>query len=115
MFDERVATARARALGLWDDRPETASDSMLAIRQIEPTEMSPGEFATLVVRAVEEADASLVVIDSLNGYLQSMPNGQLMTVHVHELLSYMSSRGVTTIMTLVQRGVLAPRSTTRRR
>ena len=105
MFDERVATARARALGLWGDQPETVSDSMLTIRQIEPTEMSPGEFATLVVRAVEEANASLVVIDSLNGYLQSMPNEQLMTVHVHELLSYMSSRGVTTVMTLVQRGV----------
>lgn len=104
MFDERVPTAMARAAGLWPDTSDSALSSRLTLRQIEPTEMSPGEFTTMVSRAVDDG-VSLVVIDSLNGFLQAMPNERLLAVHVHELLSFLSSRGVTTLMTLVQRGV----------
>ena len=105
MFDERVATARARTASLWGDVADGRPDPNVILRQVEPTAMSPGEFAVEVVRSVEENNVSLVVIDSLNGYLQAMPNERLMTVHIHELLSYLSSRGVTSIMTLVQRGI----------
>jgi circadian clock protein KaiC len=106
MFDERIATAAARTRGLWKDSPEADWPSdRLELRQIEPTEMSPGEFSTSVMHAVEESGASLVVIDSLNGYLQAMPNERLLAVQVHELLSYLASRGVTVLMTLVQRGI----------
>ena len=103
MFDERISTAMARAEGLWPDESDSAMAS-LTLRQIEPTEMSPGEFTTMVSRAVDDG-VSLVVIDSLNGLLQAMPNERLLAVHVHELLTFLSSRGVTTLMTLVQRGV----------
>jgi circadian clock protein KaiC len=104
LFDERLATAeqRARTLGL-DLEPLRAS-GMLVLRQIEPTEMSPGEFATHVARAVED-DARLIVIDSLNGYMQAMPDERLLAVQVHGLLTYLAQRGVTSIMTLAQRGV----------
>ena len=106
MFDERIATAAARARGLWPDSLEADRNSgRLELRQIEPTEMSPGEFSTVVMHAVEETGVSLVVIDSLNGYLQAMPNERLLAVQVHELLSYLASRGVTVLMTLVQRGI----------
>lgn len=106
MFDERIATAAARARGLWPDSPEADRiGGRLELRQIEPTEMSPGEFSTVVMQAVEEGGASLVVIDSLNGYLQAMPNERLLAVQVHELLSYLAGRGVTVLMTLVQRGI----------
>jgi circadian clock protein KaiC len=104
MFDERVASAVTRARGLWPDTADMSFDNRLTLRQIEPTEMSPGEFSTMVTRAVDDG-VSLVVIDSLNGLLQAMPNERLLGVHVHELLSYLASRGVTTLMTLVQRGI----------
>ena len=104
LFDERVATAVTRARGLWPDVVDMSFDNKLTLRQIEPTEMSPGEFSTMVTRAVDDG-VSLVVIDSLNGLLQAMPNERLLAVHVHELLSYLASRRVTTLMTLVQRGV----------
>jgi circadian clock protein KaiC len=104
MFDERITTAAVRARGLWPDLSEPDLMDGLTLRQIEPTEMSPGEFAAVVTRAVDDG-VSLVVIDSLNGLLQAMPNERLLAVHVHELLSFLATRGVTTLMTLVQRGV----------
>jgi circadian clock protein KaiC len=77
----------------------------LMLRQVEPTELSPGEFASQVVRAVEDDKVSLVVIDSINGYLQAMPEERLLAVQIHELLSFLSNHGVTCIMTLVQHGI----------
>jgi circadian clock protein KaiC len=104
MFDERLATARARAKGIWPDIEDSRFDDRLTMRQVEPTEMSPGEFTTMVTRAVDDG-VSLIVIDSLNGFMQAMPNERMLAVHVHELLSFLAGRGVTTLMTLVQRGI----------
>ena len=105
MFDERLATAELRAKSLGLDLDELRGSGMLELRQIEPTEMSPGEFANQVVRAVDDDGATLIVIDSLNGYMQAMPDERLLAVLVHGLLTYLARRGVTCIMTLAQRGV----------
>jgi len=67
--------------------------------------MSPGEFANEVVRAVERDGVSMIAIDSVNGYMNAMPAEQLLGVQLHELLSYLANHGVTSILTLVQRGV----------
>ena len=102
LFDERQTTfiRRAQALGM-----PLEGKGKLTIRQVEPTELSPGEFATEVTRAVEEDGVSLIVIDSINGYMQSMPEERLLPVQVHELLTYLANNNVTAIMTLVQRGI----------
>ncbi len=105
MFDERVPTALIRAEGLGLDIHTPLADGRLMLCQIEPTEMSPGEFAHQVVRAVEEDGVSLVIIDSINGFMQAMPTERLLAVQVHELLSYLANRGVSVILTLVQRGI----------
>jgi circadian clock protein KaiC len=105
LFDERLSTFRMRGEGLGLDVRTPAADGRLALQQVEPTELSPGEFAHQVIRAVEEDGVRMVVIDSLNGLLQSMPEERLLPIQVHELLSYLSNKGVTCIMTLVQRGV----------
>ena len=105
MFDERVTTAMIRAQGLGLDIRAPIAERRLVLCQIEPTEMSPGEFANEVVRAVEDEGVSLVIIDSLNGFMQAMPSERLLTVQVHEMLSYLANRGVSVIMTLVQRGI----------
>jgi circadian clock protein KaiC len=105
MFDERLSTfrLRTRMLGIEIDKP--IEEGRARIRQIEPTELSPGEFASQVVSAVEAEKISLVVIDSINGYMQSMPEERLLPIQVHELLSFLSNNGVTCIMTLVQHGI----------
>jgi len=105
LFDERLSTFTLRATGLGMDLNAMRSDGRLTLRQIEPTELSPGEFAHEVVRSVERDGVQMVVIDSINGYLQSMPEERLLPIQVHELLSYLAARGVTSVLTLVQRGI----------
>jgi circadian clock protein KaiC len=105
LFDERLGTFHMRVAGLGMDIEHFVSEGILTLCQVEPTERSPGEFAHDVVRAVEEGGVEMIVIDSINGYLQSMPEERLLPVQVHELLSYLASRGVTSVLTLVQRGI----------
>ena len=105
MFDERITTAMIRAHGLGLAIRPALDDQRVVLQQIEPTEMSPGEFAQRMARVVEDEGVSLVVIDSINGYLQAMPSERLLGVQVHELLSYLADCGVNVIMTLVQRGI----------
>jgi circadian clock protein KaiC len=105
LFDERLSTFTLRAEGLGMDVRELVADGRLSLQQIEPTELSPGEFANQVVRAVEEDGVRMLILDSINGYLQSMPEERLLPIQVHELLSYLANRGCTTVLTLVQRGI----------
>jgi len=105
LFDERVTTFRMRARGLDIAMDDAIEDGRLSVVQIEPTEMSPGEFANEVVQAVERDGVQLVVLDSVNGFMNAMPAERLLGVQLHELLSFLANKGVSIIMTLVQRGV----------
>ena len=105
LFDERLNTFHQRTEALEMSVKQERESGQLTMAQVEPTELSPGEFASQVVRAVEEGGVSLVIIDSLNGYLQSMPEERLLAIQIHELLSFLSNNGVTCIMTLVQHGI----------
>ncbi|HEV7389936.1 MAG TPA: ATPase domain-containing protein [Gemmatimonadaceae bacterium] len=105
LFDERLGTFTMRTRALEMPVDNERESGQLILRQVEPTELSPGEFASQVVRAVEDDGVSLVVIDSINGYLQAMPEERLLAVQIHELLSFLSNHGVTCIMTLVQHGI----------
>jgi len=105
LFDERRSTFLARADGLGMDISRMVEEGQLSVSQIEPTELSPGEFASNVVDAVETKGARMIVIDSINGYMQSMPEERLLPTQVHELLSYLANKGVACVLTLVQRGI----------
>ena len=105
IFDERLSTFYLRARGLQMDLTEAVESGALSLRQVEPTALSPGEFARHVQRAVEENKVEMIVIDSINGYMQSMPEERLLPLQIHELLTYLSNQGVTSILTLVQRGI----------
>jgi circadian clock protein KaiC len=94
---------RARGLDIAMD--DAIEDGRLKIVQVEPTEMSPGEFAHDVVQSVERDGVQLVVLDSVNGFMNAMPSERLLGVQLHELLSFLANKGVSIIMTLVQRGV----------
>jgi circadian clock protein KaiC len=105
LFDERMESFRLRSAGLDLDVETPMADGRMRVQQVEPTELSPGEFANQVMSAVENDGVRMVIIDSINGYLQSMPEERLLPIQVHELLSFLATRGVTCIMTLVQQGV----------
>ena len=75
------------------------------VQQIDPAELSPGEFAYLFGKPSRRS-ARVVVIDSLNGYMNAMPEEQFLTVKLHELLTYLGRQGVTTLMVVAQHGLL---------
>jgi circadian clock protein KaiC len=105
LFDERAATFRARAASLGMPLRKAESAGRLVVRQIEPTQMSPGEFAHELQQAVDKDRMTMIIIDSINGYMQAMPEERLLAIQVHEILSYLANNQVTAIMTLVQHGV----------
>jgi circadian clock protein KaiC len=95
---------RARAMGM-DLQPHLDSGA-LTVTQIDPAEMSPGEFASWVRRAVEEDGVRFVVIDSLNAFLQAMPGEKYLVLQMHEMLSYLNQQGVITVLILGQHGII---------
>ena len=105
-FDEvrRTSIERAEALGM--DVHSELERGMLSIQQIDPAELSPGEFVAQIRRDVEERDTRVIVIDSLNGFLNAMPGERDLILHLHELLSFLNQQGILTIMVLTQHGLV---------
>ncbi|MBX3210527.1 MAG: AAA family ATPase [Labilithrix sp.] len=105
LFEERSGTLRRRTknLGIDLDAPR---GGRITIRQVDPAELAPDEFTHLVRDEVEANDSRVIVIDSINGYFTAMPEERFMTLHMHELLAYLDERGVATILTMSQGGVV---------
>jgi circadian clock protein KaiC len=104
-FDETLQTLiyRTRRLGMQLDRPN------IHLQQVDPAEMTSGELAWNIRRHTEpdEGDPiSILVIDSLNGYLQSMLEERSMVAQLHEMLTYLGQQGVTTFLVIAQHGVV---------
>jgi circadian clock protein KaiC len=110
-FDEGQGTTRARAKALGLPFEEAMEKGLLRLEQIDPAELAPGEFAQLVRTSVERDKARIVIIDSLNGYLNSMPDERFLILQMHELLSYLSQMGVLTMLVLAQHGLVGPMDT----
>ena len=106
LFDEGLGTFFARSASLGMDLRPFADSGQLKIHHIDPAEWSPGEFAQLLRDAVETGGVSFLIIDSLNAYLQAMPGEQFLILQMHELLSYLNQKGVTTILVLGQHGLI---------
>jgi circadian clock protein KaiC len=104
-FDESIGTLLARSEGLSMGLAGHVEAGRVVARQVDPAEMSPGEFAHLVRLAVEQG-ARMVVIDSLNGYLNAMPDERFLVIQLHELLTYLGQRGVVTVLVVAQHGLL---------
>jgi circadian clock protein KaiC len=106
IFDENQGTLFARCKMLGIPLEEHVESGMLSIQQIDPAEMSPGEFVQTVRDSVERNGVKVVIIDSLVGLMNAMPEERLLTVKLHEMLSYLGQLGVTTLMTLAQHGLI---------
>lgn len=111
LFDETISMLKVRSRRLGMAVEPHLESGLITLRQIEPAELSPGEFASAVRRAVEGKDesgrpASLIVIDSLSGYLLSMAEEKQLTSQLHELFKYTSQQGTLVMVTLSQAGML---------
>jgi circadian clock protein KaiC len=105
-FDEteHVFHERARGLGWNFEDPQGAGQFIF--RQVDPAELSPGELAGTVSKAVEELGARVVVLDSLTGYQHAMPEEQFLLLQMHEMLTYLNQQGVLTFVVLAQSGMI---------
>ncbi|MDR3619426.1 MAG: ATPase domain-containing protein [Paludisphaera borealis] len=114
-FDERRQTLLKRSKALGMDLSGVIEEGTLTVTQVDPAELSPGEFAHQVRRAVEgeagEPGAKVVVIDSLNGYMNAMPEEQFLTAQLHELLTYLGNKGVVTFLVVAQYGLVGDMQT----
>jgi circadian clock protein KaiC len=110
-FDEGLGTVFARAAGLGMPLQELVESGRVRMRQIDPAEMSPGEFAHIVRESVERDGAQVIVIDSINGYMNGMPEERYLVLQLHELLSTLNQLGVVTILVLAQHGLVGPMQT----
>ena len=106
LFDERKATFVTRCDALGMNLTARIADGTVTIQQIEPGEMSPGEFSFRVREAVERDKARVILIDGLNGYLNAIPQVEAPLVRMHELLSFLNERGVVTLMIVAQHGIV---------
>lgn len=104
-FDEirGIVLARATAVGL--DIARHVETGCIDVQQVDPAELSPGEFGMRIRRAVEDG-CKLVIIDSLNGYLNAMPGDKYLINQLHEMSSFLNQKGVVTILILAQFGLV---------
>ncbi|MCH8615306.1 circadian clock protein KaiC [Sphingomonas sp. SM33] len=105
-FDETERVFLHRAQGLGWDFSEVLASKQFVFRQVDPAELSPGEFAGTVSKAVEQDGASVVVLDSLTGYQHAMPEEQFLLLQMHEMLTYLNQQGVLTFVILAQSGMV---------
>jgi circadian clock protein KaiC len=106
LFDERRTSYLRRCGQLGMPIHEQVASGQLSVDQVEPGDLSPGEFSYRIRDAVEERGVRMVVIDSLNGYLTAIPQSDSPLIRMYELLSYLAQRGVATILVVAQHGVI---------
>jgi circadian clock protein KaiC len=106
IFDESKNTLLSRTEALGIGLQEFIDSGAVKITQVDPAELSPGEMVYDIRQAVENEGISLVVIDSLNGYLNAMPGEHYLVVHLHELLTYLGQMGVATILVSAHHGLI---------
>ncbi len=103
-FDESLATLLIRGKGLGLDIKKHVDSGKFTLRQVDAAELSPGQFVHEIRALVEKKDLRLLIIDSLNGFLNAMPGEKFLAMQLHELLAYLSQKGVATLMTVAQHG-----------
>ena len=106
VFDETLGTFRHRAKSLGMNLEPHIEAGLIRLEQIDPAEIAPGEMAHRIRNAVHHDEVQMVVIDSINGYMNAMPQERFLNLQLHELLSYLNQQGVTSLMILAQQGLL---------
>ena len=111
IFDESLHTLLTRSEGLGINLRKHVNDGLVTIQQVDPAELSPGEFTQAIRRAVQHRGVAIVVIDSLNGYLNAMPGERFLIIQLHELLSYLGQAGAATLLIGAHHGLIGANMT----
>jgi circadian clock protein KaiC len=106
LFEERQETFLRRSEGLGMNLREFHENGRLLLRDFNPNEVSPGEFAQIVQNIVSCGKTRVVVIDSFTGYINSLPQRQKAVQDIQALLKYLARAGVLTMLIVAQHGLL---------
>jgi len=106
LFDESVRSMLTRASGMGMDMQRHIDSGLVHVQALDPAELSPGEFIQNIRDAVEGSGARVIVIDSLNGYVNAMPEEHFVLIQLHELLTYLGQLGVVTLIINAQQGLV---------
>lgn len=107
LFDERPETWKTRAKGVGMDLQPHVDSHRISLDLLDPAQITPGEFAQRVSDAVDRRGVKIVVIDSLTGYFNAMGNATMLVVQMHELITFLSRRGVLTLLLIAQEGFMS--------
>ncbi|HET9192233.1 MAG TPA: ATPase domain-containing protein [Vicinamibacterales bacterium] len=106
LFDERRSTFLHRSKGLGLEMEPLVESGHAIVRQLDPGQLSAGELASDICRQVEHENVKLILIDSLNGYMNAMQDNKAVLLQLHELLSYLNHKDVLTLITVAQHGLV---------
>ena len=106
MFEESYSSLINRSEALGMPLKQLCDSGKVVIKQVDPAQLQPGELAHLVRQVVEQEKVRVLIIDSLNGYLNAVPEERFLLLHLHELLSYLGQNGIATILVFAQHGLL---------
>jgi circadian clock protein KaiC len=106
LFDETLATLTVRAAALGIEVQTHARSGMMNLRVVDPAVIAPGELTYQICRQVQTEQTRMVIIDSINGYLNTVPDARYLNLQLHELLAYLNQQGVITILVLAQQGLM---------
>ncbi len=106
VFDETISNLRKRSKSVGMDIDPAMKSGLLRVQKIDPAELSPGAFSGLIRDLVKKEEFKVVIIDSLNGYIQAMPQENFLVLQLHELLAYLNNHNIVTLMTLAQHGMI---------
>jgi len=106
LFEEARPIFLRRSAGLGMDFKKFLDSGMLMLHQIDPASLSPGQFFDMIKRTVEKQHVSMLIIDSINGYLNAMPTEKHLLLQLHELLMYLNHHHILTLMIMAQHGML---------
>lgn len=105
LFEESLSSLFNRSQSLGMPLRKHVQSGMITLRQVDPAQLQPGELAHLVRDSVENG-VKVLVIDSLNGFLNAVPEEKFLLLHLHELLSYLGQNGIATILVYAQHGLV---------
>ena len=106
LFDEGLQTFFTRIRGLGMNADSALEKGLLQVEQVDPAELSPGEFIGRIRKAVDVRNTRVVIIDSLNGLLNAMPGEQRLILQLHEVITFLNQQGVATFLIMAQHGLL---------
>jgi circadian clock protein KaiC len=111
IFEETIASLLHRSASLGFQLDRYVKEGLITITPVDPAQLQPGEFAHLVRTSVERDEARVLVIDSLNGFLNAVPEERFLLLHLHELLNYLGQHGVASVLVFAQHGLIGTMQT----